>query len=106
MKTTYNKLVRDRIPDIIRQAGNRPATRIAADAELPALLEEKLVEELAELQEPGANRAEELADILEVVLAMAAREGLSPGQLYALRHKKRDERGGFDDGVVLEWVEE
>jgi len=106
MKITYNKLVRDRIPEIIKEAGKRPTTRIAAEAEYLQLLEAKIEEELAELREPGAKRTEELADILEIVLALAAAEGMSPGQLYALRHKKAEERGKFDDRVVLVEVEE
>ena len=106
MKTTYNKLVRDRIPDIIRDAGKIPSTHIADDVEYRPLLEAKLEEELTELCQPDANRAEELADILEIVLALAQMEGLSPGHLYALRYKKREERGGFEKRIVLEEVEE
>ena len=106
MKTTYNKLVRDRIPDIIREASKVPTTRIADEAEHRHLLEAKLEEELAELRQPGANRGEELADILEVVLALAKLEGLSPGHLYAQRHKKAEERGAFEKRIVLVEVEE
>jgi predicted house-cleaning noncanonical NTP pyrophosphatase (MazG superfamily) len=106
MKITYNKLVRDRIPEIIKEAGKRPTTRVADEAEYRALLEAKLEEELAELRQPDASRPEELADILEVVLALAEVEGLSPGHLYALRHKKAEERGKFEDRVVLVEVEE
>ena len=78
MKKIYNKLVRDRIPEIIKGAGKTPTSRAAAADEIRRLLEGKLQEELDELCESGANRPEELADILEVVLALAAEEGLSP----------------------------
>ncbi len=106
MKTIYNKLVRDRIPEIIRQAGKTPSTRVASPDELRALLDAKLDEELAELRHPDANRPEELADILEVIQALARQEGLEPGDLDAIRKKKADERGGLTKGIVLLEVEE
>jgi len=106
MKVTYDKLVRDRIPDIIRQAGKRPTTRTADEVEYRTLLEAKLAEELAELRRPDADRQEELADILEVLLALAAAEGLSPGHLYARRHEKAEKRGKFEERIVLLEVEE
>jgi predicted house-cleaning noncanonical NTP pyrophosphatase (MazG superfamily) len=106
MKKTYNKLVRDRIPDIIRQVGKAPSTRVASPGELRALLDAKLDEELAELRHPSANRPDELADIMEVVHALGRLEGLAPEALELIRKKKADERGGFRDGIVLLEVEE
>jgi len=105
MKITYNKLVRDGIPEIIREAGKRPTTRIADETEYRQLLEAKLEEELAELRQPDADRSEELADILEVVLALAALEEMSPGHLYAARTRKAEDRGAFQDRLVLVEVE-
>jgi len=101
MKTTYNKLVRDRIPEIILEDGKRPVTRTAGEAEYAALLEAKLQEELDELAAPGADRVQELADILEVVHALARVESISANELEAVRGKKAAERGGFDERIVL-----
>jgi len=103
----YDKLVRDRIPEIIRKAGKTPFTRVAGDDELCTLLESKLQEETDELRKsPPAKRAEELADVLEVVHALARLEDLGPGELEALRAEKATDRGGFDERLVLLEVEE
>ena len=59
-------------------------------------------EEVDEFQ--GANAFEELADILEVVLALAAAQGKTPEDLEVLRAEKREKRGGFDKKLFLEWV--
>ncbi len=107
MRIRYNKLVRDRIPEIVRKAGKTPYTRIASDAELRALLESKLQEETDELlSSPPTKRAEELADILEVVHALARLEGLTLEALEALRARKAAERGGFEEKLVLVEVDE
>jgi len=107
MRIRYDKLVRDRIPEIVCKAGKTPVTRVAADDELRSLLEAKLQEETDELRKsPPARRGEELADILEVVQALACLEGLTPEALEVLRAKKAVERGGFEGKVVLLEVEE
>lgn len=68
MSQYYNKLVRDRIPEIIEQSGKKAVTRIAGDGEYRQYLREKLQEEVGEFMENG--NPEELADILEVVFAL------------------------------------
>ena len=97
--TQFNKLVRDRIPAIIEQAGERPITRILDDEEYLRCLEQKLDEETAEYHE-GKN-LEELADILEVVYALAEAGGHSKEELLSLYQKKHDARGGFADRIFL-----
>jgi predicted house-cleaning noncanonical NTP pyrophosphatase (MazG superfamily) len=92
------KLVRDRIPDIIRSGGGDPVVRPAETHELPDLLRAKLAEEVVEFLESGD--VAELADILEVVLALADQVGLSPGDLEKIRAAKAEERGGFDRHLV------
>jgi|ERR1039457_447410 predicted house-cleaning noncanonical NTP pyrophosphatase (MazG superfamily) len=95
------KLIRDRMPDIIRSHGDDPVTRIAGDAEYTALLLDKLAEEAGEVA--AADRAdvpEELADVLEVVYAIADNLGVSRAGLEALRAGKAAERGGFAGRVV------
>ena len=93
------KLVRDKIPAIMEEKGKHANIRILSDAEYSVYLERKLDEEVVEFHKD--KNLEELADILEVVYALAAAHGLSPEQLQALRQQKRRERGGFDDRIFL-----
>ncbi|MFI0356769.1 hypothetical protein [Actinomadura sp. 9N407] len=93
------KLIRDRIPEIIRTAGKEPATRIADPSEYPALLRSKLYEEAAEYVASGDPS--ELADILEVVHALAALHDLAPEDLEGLRAAKETARGAFTQRLVL-----
>lgn len=95
----YNKLVRDRIPQIIRETGEEPVIRILSKAEYIIHLERKLDEEVSEYHHD--HNAEELADILEVLFALAATHGVSEEELLRIRRKKRDLRGGFEDKVFL-----
>lgn len=95
----YNKLVRDKIPDIIRQQGQNPVLRILDDEEYTQCLEQKLDEEVAEFRRD--RNAEELADILEVVFALADDLGVSREELMQVWEKKHAERGGFADRVFL-----
>lgn len=95
----YDKLVRDNIPAMIENDGERAVTRILGDAEYRACLERKLDEEVAEFHQSGA--IEELADILEVVSALCAARGHSMDELLKIQQKKRDERGGFERRIFL-----
>src|SRR5258708_33813296 len=95
------KLVRDRIPDIIRAKGDRPVTRVADSAELNGRLGDKLVEEAQEARDADReHQAEELADTLEVVYAMADQIGLTREDLEKIREDKAAERGGLRDRIV------
>jgi predicted house-cleaning noncanonical NTP pyrophosphatase (MazG superfamily) len=97
----YGKLVRDRIPQIIRQGGAEPVTYTAGPEEYRNRLRDKLGEETAEFLEADDARApEELADVLEVVHALAADLGIDTDQLEKIRAAKANERGGFADRVV------
>ncbi len=95
----HDKLVRDRIPEIVTASGARPETRIADPVEFRALLRAKLVEEVHEFLEE--EHPEELVDILEVVRALATDLESSPEELERLREKKVTERGGFTERIVL-----
>lgn len=97
--TTYNKLVRDKIPELIAQSGEKPMVRILEQEEYIACLEAKLDEEVEEYHRD--KNAEELADILEVLMALAAIHGVSEEELLTLRREKREHRGGFSDRVFL-----
>ena len=87
------KLVRDKIPEIIEAGGATPLTRILETEEYLACLEAKLDEEVQEFHE--SKSPEELADILEVVYALAEAQGCSRQQLLAVYEKKNAARGGF-----------
>jgi len=97
--TEYKKLVRDRIPDIIRAHGETPFTETLDDDAYMAALKAKLSEELQEFLE--SEEPEELADLMEVVYAIAEARGISVEQLESLRLKKREQRGGFDERILL-----
>lgn len=99
----YNKLVRDKIPEIIEADGKTCKTRILDDEEYLAALEEKLNEEVAEYQKD--KNLEEMADVLEVLQAICVAKGYSLEELEAMRAKKAEKRGGFTDKVFLESVE-
>ena len=96
---SYNKLVRDNIPKMIRAQGETPHIRILETEEYLRHLEEKLDEEVGEYHRD--KNAEELADILEVVYALAEANGCSQEELLSVYRKKHDARGGFRDRVFL-----
>lgn len=100
----YDKLVRDRIPEIIEGSGKTCTTRILSQEEYLQKLDEKLCEELGEYQE--SKSLEELADLLEVMEAVVKARGYTLEQLYAIRDEKRAKRGGFDDRILLCQVSE
>ena len=95
----YNKLVRDRIPQIIADQGERPITRILNKEEYDCCLNAKLDEEVAEFHRD--RNAEELADILEVVFALAEHIGCDRDRLMEVYDRKHEARGGFRDRIFL-----
>ena len=102
-ETRHGKLVRDGIPAIIRARGGTPLTRIAGPREYQALLRAKLTEEAGEAATADHQElAGELADVLEVVAAIADDAGLSPDELEAVRAAKTATRGGF--GARIVWM--
>jgi predicted house-cleaning noncanonical NTP pyrophosphatase (MazG superfamily) len=98
----YNKLVRDRIPQVIEATRKKFDIRIAEKEEHYKLLETKLQEEVGEFLE--AKNLEELADVMEVLFGLADNLGYSEEDLIRKREEKREERGGFKEGIVLERV--
>ena len=95
----YNKLVRDKIPQIIEKAGKKPIIRILSDDELPLYLEMKLEEEVKEYRE--SKNPEELADILEVIVTLAKTQGVSFEDLMILQAEKRFRNGSFKEKILL-----
>jgi predicted house-cleaning noncanonical NTP pyrophosphatase (MazG superfamily) len=104
MAKIYRKLVRDKIPEIIRNNHKLPKTHVLSDAEYTIALQKKLQEEVNEFLQD--NNEEELADILEVLYALAATLAISPQELEAIRERKATERGSFSQKIYLEHVEE
>ena len=95
----YNKLVRDRIPEIIQASGKSCKTEILTHDAYIQKLDEKLNEELAEYQK--SKSLEELADLLEVMGAVVRARGYTWEELTQLRKAKRAERGAFDQKINL-----
>ena len=102
MRAVHNKLVRDKIPEIIEQAGKRSVTHILSDEEYISELDRKLNEECAEYQ--ADKSIEELADMLEVMYAIAKARGWSASELEAVRREKSEKRGAFERRIFLERV--
>jgi len=94
------KLVRDRIPEIIKADGKSPITRILPEAEYLQELDTKLNEEVAEYQ--ADKSIEEMADVLEVLFAICEARGYSIEQLMKVKQDKQDKRGGFKDRIFWE----
>ena len=107
MRLDYHKLVRDGIPRIIEAGGSQPVTRVLDQAGYLAALRAKLIEEAEEAQAASDGQLRsELADVLEVLQALAAAQGLSWEDVIAEAARKRDERGGFDQRIFLEYVDQ
>ncbi len=102
-KKVYNKLVRDRIPEIIQADGKTLKSRILSDEEHLEALLKKLEEELVELKE--ARNVEELADVHEVLRALTEALGIDREELEKVRQEKAAKRGSFQQKIFLEEVE-
>lgn len=98
----YDKLVRDRIPEIIRADGAQCETEVLTEEAYIAALDRKIDEELAEYRESQAM--EELADLMEVIYTLAAQQGCSAQKFDEIRVKKQQEKGGFSERYFLKTV--
>ena len=101
-KIEYHKLVRDRIPEIIEKDGKTCVCSELSQEDYIIMLDQKLNEELAEYQE--SKSMEELADLLEVMSAVAAARGSSMDEVERIRLGKKEKRGGFEKKILLETV--
>lgn len=102
MKKIYNKLVRDKIPEIIESDGKKCVTEVLSHEQYIEALDRKLGEELAEYHSEPC--VEELADLLEVVYAVAAARGYGVEKLEQVRAEKAERRGGFEKRLLLKEV--
>lgn len=102
---TYNKLVRDKIPEIIKNNGAKAVnTRILNDKEYLDSLNTKLVEELNEYLSSG--EIEELADLEEVLRAILDAKKVTYSEFEKIRQNKVNKRGAFKNKIFLESVDE
>lgn len=105
MERIYNKLVRDKIPEIIEGKNETPVTKILNDDEYKLELEKKLYEEYKEvIESSGEDRLFELADMVEVIKSLALLSGKTLEDIIELANGKRNKRGGFEKKIFLEKV--
>jgi len=103
----YGKLVRDRIPEIIENAGKKASYASLDDAGFRKALVAKLIEEAREVAEAsGEERLSELADLAEVLDATLAAHGFTTTDLQQRRARRNAERGAFVRRIYLESVDE
>ena len=100
----YNKLVRDRIPEIIESSGKTCTTEILSPEDYLRMIDAKLDEELAEYH--ADQNLEELADLLEVIRAATVARGYTLEDLERVRAEKAAKRGGFEKRILLKDVYE
>ncbi|MGM0838016.1 MAG: nucleoside triphosphate pyrophosphohydrolase [Bacillota bacterium] len=99
----YNKLVRDKIPQVIEATGKNYTTEILNDQDYIKYLKEKSYEELDEYCASQSNEeaVEELDDLLEIIHALANYHGFSMEEVEKVRYEKAEKRGGFQEGIFL-----
>ena len=107
-KKIYNKLVRDKIPEIIKNNGQIPEIKVLDDLAFLEMLDKKLIEECEELVEAVGKdlKVSEMADIIEVLYAMADNMGVSVKEIENARCTKREQRGAFEKKILLISTEE
>ncbi|MBP6869105.1 MAG: nucleoside triphosphate pyrophosphohydrolase [Candidatus Pacebacteria bacterium] len=107
MRKEFGKLVRDRIPEIIESKGEKVFIKTLEREEYVGALKEKLIEEAKEVQgtKDRPEVLEELADLLEVAMALMQVHRISFMEVEGVRRKKRQEKGGFDKKIYLEATE-
>lgn len=100
----FDKLVRDKIPEIIQNNGEKPVTHIADDKEYWERLKEKLSEEVGEFSKN--SNEEELADILEVIDGICEFKKFDKKEIENIKKEKAEKRGKFRDRIILDVVED
>lgn len=109
MKVEYNKLVRNKVPNIIKAEGAKvKVKKLKEDSELVEALHQKLIEESNEVTRTKNNPellADELGDVLEVVEALAKAGGITMKEVKAAKKTKKAEKGNFSGRKLLVHVE-
>ena len=96
---SYDKLVRDKIPQIIEASGKSCDVEIVSNEVALEYLYKKLNEEVNELL--SDKNLDEVADVMEVLFAIANKYGYSEQELLDKRNEKKNSRGGFENNIVL-----
>ena len=99
----FNKLVRDKIPEIISKNGSNPTIKVLNGEEYKIALFEKLTEECAEVisAENKEHLTEELADLFEVIHSIIKNQDITFEEIEKVRLSKKEKRGGFDEKIFL-----
>ncbi|CAD5979936.1 hypothetical protein PCC9214_04580 [Planktothrix tepida] len=106
MRRDYNKLVRDRIPELIQKSGYQCDITTLSETEYRQALRDKILEEAQEVvQASDQELVQELADLLEVVEALMESYGIENERILLERDHKRAEKGGFEHKIKLLWTE-
>lgn len=106
MRRDYNKLVRDRIPELIQKSGYQYDITTFSETEYRQALRDKILEEAQEVAEAADGElVHELADLLEVVAALMESYGIEDERVLLERDHKRAEKGGFEHKIKLLWTE-
>lgn len=100
----YNKLIRDRIPEIIERSGKKPIIEQLDLDSYKKYLDIKLGEELQEYLE--SDEVDELADLVEVAYAILKYKGVDISEFEMLLIKKTESRGAFSKRLLLKEVRE
>ena len=95
----YNKAIRDKIPEIIRESGSKCNIKTLSEKEFLEKMEKKLDEEVAEYHQ--SKSVEEIADIIEVLERVAALRGTSVKELMRIKEEKAQKRGKFEKNLFL-----
>lgn len=101
---TFNKLIRDKIPEIIEKAGNDYEIEVLDDEEYIKALNDKLEEELDEYK--ASKEIMELVDLVEIIYAILDYKNISRAEFQKMRKEKQKERGGFEKKLFLKKAEE
>lgn len=107
-RKTYNKLMRDKIPEIIKKDNAVPKISELNDEQFKLALKEKLIEEAKELLEAKTDEEilNELSDVLQLLESIALNNGLSVADVEKQKEKKKRDRGAFEKKLFLEYVDE
>ena len=106
MRKTHNKLIRDRIPEIIQAAGKQCALEVLSEEDYQQALRQKLIEEAHEAATAiGEDLIQELADLYEVIDGLMLVYHVDREAVAKIQEERRAERGGFNERLRLLWVE-
>ncbi len=107
-RTVYNKLIRDRIPEVMQERGVRFSIRRLGPQQFRRALLRKLVEEALEVEHAATpvQRIAELADVQDVIRAIQGAFRISDAELETARRRAGKRKGTFRERLLLQWTEE